>query len=264
MAKILIVDDDPISLKILSHHLNDYHEVLLCKNLNETLSVLSDHKVDVIISDYWLPDGTVIDLLKVLNLKDPRVPLIVASKFSGSKEIAFSWQQGAFDFLMKPISVERLMETLGLALSFGHLDHDQNGFKRDLIFNKLSNPEEVFHFEKMVQEAGVPINFATEIIKDTLTETQNIRDQILIHLDQIHESKENESAIQSMIHQLHGVASRVYAERLSQKCEDISSAFHRGEEIQKSDMTAVLADIKTLIIHLQLHLDHERLASRAS
>jgi len=72
---------------------------------------------DCVISDYWLPDQTGLDLLRWLKTEDPSLATIMLTAEGERKLITESLRLGATDFLEKPVNVDRLMAALEKAAS---------------------------------------------------------------------------------------------------------------------------------------------------
>ncbi len=117
MAKILIVDDEPNIIKTLSSILEDEnHRVFSALNGEEALQIFKGKEVDLVILDVWLPDADGNDLLGKIKKLRPETAVIMISGH-GSIDIAVkSTRMGAFDFLEKPPSLERVITAVNNAL----------------------------------------------------------------------------------------------------------------------------------------------------
>ncbi len=117
MAKILIVDDEPNIIKTLSSILEDEnHRVFSALNGEEALQIFRGKEVDLVILDVWLPDADGNDLLEKIKKLRPETAVIMISGH-GSIDIAVkSTRMGAFDFLEKPPSLERVITAVNNAL----------------------------------------------------------------------------------------------------------------------------------------------------
>ncbi len=117
MARILIVDDEENIINSMTPILQDEgHVVFSGKNGEEALSFLKKNEVDLIILDVWLPDADGIELLEKIKKMYPESAAIMISGH-GSIDIAVrSTRIGAFDFLEKPPSLDRLVTSVSNAL----------------------------------------------------------------------------------------------------------------------------------------------------
>ena len=112
---ILVIDDEKDIRDSISGILNDegyYSETV--KNSQEALSKIADNSYDVIILDVWLNDSELdgMQLLKELKKTDIEIPVIIISGH-GNIEIAVdAIKNGAYEFIEKPFSSERLLLTV--------------------------------------------------------------------------------------------------------------------------------------------------------
>ncbi len=117
MAVILIVDDEPNIINAMTHILQDEeHTVFSAGNGEDALAMLKKHNPDVVILDVWLPDLDGIDLLgRMKKIKTDTAAIMISGH--GSIDIAVrSTRMGAFDFLEKPPSLDRLVTSVNNAL----------------------------------------------------------------------------------------------------------------------------------------------------
>jgi len=117
MARILIVDDEENIINSMTPILQDEgHIVFSGSTGEEALSFLRKNEVDLIILDVWLPDSDGIELLEKIKKMYPESAAIMISGH-GSIDIAVrSTRIGAFDFLEKPPSLDRLVTSVNNAL----------------------------------------------------------------------------------------------------------------------------------------------------
>ncbi|SCA55511.1 conserved hypothetical protein [Candidatus Terasakiella magnetica] len=109
---ILIVDDDPIILKVVSGFLEKKgYGLLRAKNAEEALDLLSEHEVDLIILDHYMEPGmTGLEMLKALRQDDDPVAVIMLTGADDRQVIIDSMQAGAQDFILKNSGVEFLLK----------------------------------------------------------------------------------------------------------------------------------------------------------
>lgn len=119
---ILIVDDDVVSLNLLSKLVEtmDY-QVFAASHGEEALQILRGRPIDLVVSDYEMPGLDGLNLLKQAKQEFPRLPFILVTAYSNLKVVREAWQHGAFDFFQKPVFVDRLHQTIRLAIEYGHL-----------------------------------------------------------------------------------------------------------------------------------------------
>lgn len=133
-AKILVVDDEVHIRNSLNEILIDEgYEVFLAKDANFARKIREKEKIDLILLDIWMPDCDGISLLKEWEKnKQLLCPVIMMSGHGTIDTAIEATKIGAFDFLEKPISLQKLLKTIG------------SGLKRTIDVKRLS-PE---FFEK--------------------------------------------------------------------------------------------------------------------
>jgi len=117
-AKILIIDDEEDIRESLSDILKDEgYEVVLAGNAKKAREIKDKIRFDLILLDIWMPDCDGISLLKQWA-KDKVIscPVIMMSGHGTIDTAIEATKIGAFDFLEKPISLQKLLKTISLAL----------------------------------------------------------------------------------------------------------------------------------------------------
>jgi len=154
MARILIVDDEENIINSMTPILEDEgHAVFSGKTGEEALSFLKSSEVDLIILDVWLPDADGIELLERIKKLYPESAAIMISGH-GSIDIAVrSTRIGAFDFLEKPPSLDRLVTSVNNAL-------EQVRLRRENIKLKKKS----FVDDEMIGDSGL-VNEVKDIIR---------------------------------------------------------------------------------------------------
>ncbi len=134
MARILIVDDESNIIKTLSAILQDEgHIVYSASSGQEAISFLGKNDVDLMFLDVWLPDIDGIEVLEKVRQTSPEVSVIMISGH-GSIDIAVkSTKMGAFDFLEKPPSMERILTATGNALERIRLRRENIQLRREAL-----------------------------------------------------------------------------------------------------------------------------------
>jgi DNA-binding NtrC family response regulator len=108
---ILVAEDDEI-LRDLLVGLFERHgfEVFPAATGNEAIRLLEQHpSIELVLSDYYMPDGDGGDLLAFVRRRDPRRPVFIM--MTGQTDLAVSADTpGINEFLVKPFSVRELVK----------------------------------------------------------------------------------------------------------------------------------------------------------
>ena len=128
---ILIVDDDSVSLSLLCKLVEKLeYQVLQAQDGLQAVELLKQSPVDLVIADYDMPGLNGVELLKMVKEEFPRLPFILVTAYSNLQVIREAWSAGAFDFFQKPVFVDRLNQTIRLAVEYGHLSIARRKFPR--------------------------------------------------------------------------------------------------------------------------------------
>jgi len=137
MAKILIVDDEQSIRTTLAKILEDEgHSTSLGDSGEEALAQFARDEFDLIILDLWLPgvDGmTVLERLRAAGAP----PVIVISGHGNIDTAVRATRLGAYDFLEKPLALERVILTISHALADRKLREQVHDLRRSLSLDEL-------------------------------------------------------------------------------------------------------------------------------
>jgi len=121
---ILIVDDDPVQRRLLEAAvLRMGHRTILADGGNAALALLRNRKeISLVILDLVMPDMDGFTVLKRMRETGASVPVIVQTAQGGLDTVITAMRLGAFDFVVKPVSPERLQVSIANALKLGALE----------------------------------------------------------------------------------------------------------------------------------------------
>jgi len=127
-GKILLVDDDPGLLRLLSIRLRaEDYEVEAVESAHKALAVLHRFRPDLVITDLKMDKMDGIGLLKELQVKSPGLRVVIMTAHGTIPDAVTATQGGAFGFLTKPVDKEELMETVERAMKVsGSADVDDD------------------------------------------------------------------------------------------------------------------------------------------
>ena len=133
-ARILVVDDDPGLLRLLTIRLRaENYDVEAVENGVQALAAVSRFRPDLVISDLRMDQLDGIGLLKELQNRWPGLKLILLTAHGTIPDAVQATQMGAFGFLTKPVEKQELLDQVQKALKIsGFVDSDQD-WRSDLI-----------------------------------------------------------------------------------------------------------------------------------
>jgi two-component system nitrogen regulation response regulator GlnG len=123
MANLLLIDDDPDLLRDRVSHVfpAPAHRVEIAETGAEGLERVATACPDVILLDLRLPDQSGLDILRQLRRIDARIPVVMVTVARSSDSAIEAMRHGAYDYLLKPIDLQKLDRVLGEAVKVSRL-----------------------------------------------------------------------------------------------------------------------------------------------
>jgi two-component system nitrogen regulation response regulator GlnG len=123
MATLLLIDDDPDLLRDRVSHVfpAPAHRVEVAQTGAEGLKRVAAACPDVILLDLRLPDQSGLDILRQLRRLDARIPVVMVTVARSSDSAIEAMRHGAYDYLLKPIDLQKLDRVLNEALKVSRL-----------------------------------------------------------------------------------------------------------------------------------------------
>ncbi len=117
-AKVLVVDDEESIRRSLGDILREEgYRVDVCATLSEAKDKLSKEFFHVIVLDVWMPDGDGVEFINTIKELSPDTVVVVITGHGSVDMAVKALKQGAFDFVEKPFSIDRILITLKHAYS---------------------------------------------------------------------------------------------------------------------------------------------------
>jgi two-component system response regulator GlrR len=149
-GKILLVDDDPGLLRLLSIRLRaEGYDVEAVESAHLALATLNRFSPDLVITDLRMDKMDGIGLLKELQTSSPGLRVVIITAHGTIPDAVVATQSGAFGFLTKPIDKDELMITVKKALKVsGSVDVEEGWASK--IITRNQGMKEVLQQAKMV------------------------------------------------------------------------------------------------------------------
>jgi len=146
--KVLVVDDDKNIRRMIEIHLQreKVYEVLHASNGEACLKILKEDIPDLILLDIQMPGIDGIETLEQIKHQYSRLPVVMMSAH-GTIDIAVrSMKMGAYDFITKPFSGERLLVTVKNAIENNELRNEVEKLRQEL--------QEKYQFKNIIGQSG--------------------------------------------------------------------------------------------------------------
>lgn len=137
MKNILLVDDELLHLKGLSHILTEnYPDIILhcADNVSSALKLLDTYKIEIIVTDIEMPVFSGFDLIQEIHKKSQKSKIIIISahdKFSYAQQAV---ELGVIAYILKPFSTDTVTNAINKALKI--LSNEQNIQEKELQLHK--------------------------------------------------------------------------------------------------------------------------------
>jgi two-component system response regulator GlrR len=161
--KILVVDDDPGLLRLLTIRLRSQkYEVEPAESGAKALSIISRFRPDLVITDLRMAEMDGIALLRELQRRWPSLNVIMLTAHGTIPDAVKATQSGAFAFLTKPVEKEQLLEEVRRALkTSGFSDTDEDwrtefATRSPLVEDRLAKAHLVAATDSSVLITGEP------------------------------------------------------------------------------------------------------------
>jgi DNA-binding NtrC family response regulator len=117
MYRILLVDDDPTILLLLSKIVSSRGwEPLLARSGREALSSIHRADVDVVVTDFSMPGMDGLEVLGALRERDHALPVILVTGNCSERLFDLAMDAGAYRCLAKPFELAQLTDAIASAL----------------------------------------------------------------------------------------------------------------------------------------------------
>ena len=139
MYKCIIIDDEPIAIRVIRNHLSaftDFEIVAECGNALEAMPIISTEKIDLMFCDIQMPQITGVDFVRSLA-HPPKV--IFTTAYRDYAVDAF--ELNVVDYLLKPISFERFTKAIN---NFMEVETTHVVSTRETVLDKKEEPDYIF------------------------------------------------------------------------------------------------------------------------
>jgi CheY-like chemotaxis protein len=107
---VLVVEDDRFTSSYAAHILNNNFEVILSRSGEQGIADYIEHAPDIVFLDIHMPGLSGHDTLQSIRAIDPKAFIVMLSVDTVKKNITQAAENGAYSFLRKPFSKEKMIE----------------------------------------------------------------------------------------------------------------------------------------------------------
>jgi DNA-binding NtrC family response regulator len=133
-ASILVADDDPVALDLLTEVLRrEGYEVRAAAGGAECVSLAESHPLDLAIVDLQMPGVDGLQVIQRLASLCPGVPVVILTAFASIDTAVEAITAGAYDYLSKPFRMEQVKLLVSRALEARRLARENVQYRQDLV-----------------------------------------------------------------------------------------------------------------------------------
>ncbi len=157
MAKILVIDDQKSIRNTLKDILEyESHEVLLAENGEEGVELFDKNKFDLVLCDIKMPNMDGMEVLDVIVEKNADIPVIMISGHGNIDTAVEAIKKGAYDFIEKPLDLNRLLVTVKNAQERKDLVVETKVLKRKVskTYEMVGESEPINHVKEMIDKVA--------------------------------------------------------------------------------------------------------------
>jgi DNA-binding NtrC family response regulator len=169
---ILLVDDEPMILLsfgtiLRKSGINNFQTI---EDSREVMQALEDQPVSAVVLDLTMPHVSGIELLKKINESYPEILVIVVTATDDIETAVACMRSGAFDYLVKPVEMNRFISSIRKALDISSLMNEVSSLKHHLLTDSLEHEtafssivtenkkmRSLFHYAEAISQSPQPV-----------------------------------------------------------------------------------------------------------
>ena len=195
MTKILVIDDER-SIRNSMKDILQYegHEVVLAENGMEGLVSVKSEKPDIVFCDIKMPKMEGIEVLERIKEFSADTPVIMISGHGTIDTAIEAIRKGAYDFIEKPLDLNRILITIKNATDKHLLIHETKTLKNKVSkkYDMIGNSEALNHIRAMIDKVAVsdarilvtgPNGSGKELVAPQLHELSHRKDNAFVEVN---------------------------------------------------------------------------------
>ncbi|MFQ5427534.1 MAG: sigma-54-dependent transcriptional regulator [Thermodesulfobacteriota bacterium] len=157
MNKIMVVDDEKDIRDVLGGVLgDDGYSVVSASSAEEALRLLPEARPDIMLLDIWLPGKDGIAALKEIRALESDLQVIMISGHASIDTAVQATKLGAYDFIEKPLSLDKVILTVEHALAHRRLSEEVRELKKKALekYEIIGETEVILDLKKDIEKAA--------------------------------------------------------------------------------------------------------------
>ncbi|MBI2923858.1 MAG: sigma-54-dependent Fis family transcriptional regulator [Planctomycetes bacterium] len=182
LVTLLVEDDEGLRTSLARSFARRGHEVVATSSVAEAVGHLTRRRMDLVLLDMQLPDGSGLDVLSTARASDSQSAVIVMTAFPDVKLAVRAMKEGAQDFIVKPFDleelhliVERALETRELRRCVDRFEQERRS--RDDVTEILGESAPIANVREQISRVA-PADTPVLIVGETGTGKELVADSI--------------------------------------------------------------------------------------
>lgn len=179
--KILAVDDDPFTLKMLEKKLfTEGYDVETASDGIEAERLISKKFYDIVITDLIMPGGVDgIDVLEAAKTKNKQTEVILLTAHASVENAVEAMRKGAADYLQKPVNFYELTLRLEKIRNYRKLLKNAQDLREAMDVTEQNAAQTIQHLEMSVAELQSIVSEVRQVIMNQGTDPGKCIDKVL-------------------------------------------------------------------------------------
>jgi DNA-binding NtrC family response regulator len=164
-GKLLIIDDDRVFCTMLTRYFEEEYAATGFSDPEEAVRFIRDNQVDVVLTDLSMPKVDGIEVLKTVKSAFPDTDVIMMTAFAKVETAVEAMRQGAYDYIVKPFTMEELALHLKNLFEKRRLIEDninlrkfiETAYRPENIIGESGPMQEVYRFIERVSRTDVTV-----------------------------------------------------------------------------------------------------------
>jgi DNA-binding NtrC family response regulator len=105
---VLVVEDRPSVLELMASILEASYEVTTAPDCATALTLVGARRLDVVLTDVRMPDGTGFDVLRAVGSRAPGTAVVMMTAYANVPDAVAAIKLGAYDYVTKPVDADEI------------------------------------------------------------------------------------------------------------------------------------------------------------
>jgi DNA-binding NtrC family response regulator len=159
MSKILIIEDEASIRRVLSKILteeSDTYQVSEAEDGLEGIELIKKEDFDLVLCDIKMPKMDGVEVLEAIKKIKPEVPIVMISGHGDLDTAVNTMRLGAFDYISKPPDLNRLLNTVRIALDRKELVVENTRLKKKVgkKYEMIGDSPAISHIKEMIEKVA--------------------------------------------------------------------------------------------------------------